>query len=517
MGEKMNIQYSIDSPISCIEDVNTSFARGRLKVMYTGENRNKTDIMKSSVVKALPTLYNVPLVCNWDYENGTIGGHDVKPVTDDDGNIRLMNLTEPCGVVPESAVPYFSVEKDDNGVEHEYLVVDGVLLWKRQDVYNHIVNDLGGNVSHSMEITVNKGYKDQSSGCYCIQDFEFTALCLLENCEPCFQGSELSLYSYDNFKKKFELMMEDFKEAFSVVNSHECESAYTEEKLTKGGEVVLEKQELLNEYGIDVSTLDFSIEEFTVDELREKLESMKAEVAKTEEPDEPASENFELTSNINEGIYSAIESVTIDTEWGQVCRYGVVDTDMALSEVYVYDRTDWLLYGLPFSMDGDNVVVDFASKKRKKYAIVDFDGGEQASMFADTYAAMTNKLSELAEVSEKYEHASAALEQANAELEDLRKFKSDVEFAAEHAKKEEVLALFEDLAGDEKFEALKSSCDNYSIDELEEKCYAIRGRKAAVAKFSVEAKSLKLSVEREGDTEKADKPYGGIVEEYSKF
>ena len=48
-------------------------------------------------------------------------------------------------------------------------------------------------------------------------------------------------------------------------------------------------------------------------------------------------------------------------------------------EVYCWDRNDWLLYGFGYKLNGDSVVIDFESKKRKKYTIVDFDEGEQPS------------------------------------------------------------------------------------------------------------------------------------------
>lgn len=47
--------------------------------------------------------------------------------------------------------------------------------------------------------------------------------------------------------------------------------------------------------------------------------------------------------------------------------------------------------------------------------------------------------------------------------------------------REKVFAQFEDLVGVEAFDALRESNAEYSIEELEEKCYAIRGRTGAPA------------------------------------
>ena len=171
--EKVNIKCDFStSAISDIRDINSSFARARLKVMYLGANRNRTFFSRDAVQRALPSLRNVPVVCNWNYEEGTIGGHDMDVVTDSEGRMRLMNMTDPCGVVPDHAKFSFVTEVDESGVGHEYLVVDDIILWKRQDVFNHIRNDLDGKVDHSMEVNIfDKGVNPE--GLIDISNFEF--------------------------------------------------------------------------------------------------------------------------------------------------------------------------------------------------------------------------------------------------------------------------------------------------------------------------------------------------------
>ena len=146
MGVMMSIPYALDecAAIYNVRDLNSSFALGSIKVMYTGPNRNGSSFSKESVTRALPSLKNVPIVCHYDYEENEIGGHDVEAVASPDGKLTIRNLTSPIGVVPEAAKFRFETSPDENGTEHEYLVVDNVILWKRQDAYSHIVNDLNG-------------------------------------------------------------------------------------------------------------------------------------------------------------------------------------------------------------------------------------------------------------------------------------------------------------------------------------------------------------------------------------
>ena len=510
MGRIMRLlsEFS-DSSIFDIREVNSSFASGSLKVMYTGRNRNGSCISRDAVERALPTLRNVPIVCHWDPESKTIGGHDVDVVLDEDGMPRLRNLTEPCGVVPDHARFSFQADEDENGVLHEYLLIEGVLLWKRQDVFGHIMNDLDGRVKHSMEISVFDG-KSDNDGYYHVNDFEFTALCLLETCEPCFEGSELEVYSASNFKTMMEQMMSDLRETFAASSPQTGIDAGQETILTEGGEDALEeKMTLLSEFGVSIDELDFSIEDFSVEELRGKLEEMKAASAAAQEA------NFALIGQIRDEIYAELEKVTTETCFGTIPRYCLIDFDHEAMELFCYDAEEnWTLFGMTYAMNGDHVVIDFDSKKRKKVMFVDFDEGEQANPFAQVFTTAIEKYSANdAQWSARYQEAASEIETMNSELTELRQFRETIE-ADEHERElNNVLAQFEDLAGVEAFEVLRNELGDYSADALEEKCYAIRGRLGAGAKFSKEPRAPKLKVSKSDDRDDAE-PYGGLFQKY---
>ena len=523
MGVLMSIPFSFNcASIYNIKEINSSFATGTLKVMYLGENRNGSHFSKNAVEKALPSLCNVPIVCHWDDQSEMIGGHDMEVVKNEDGGFRLKNLTEPCGVVPDHASFYFTTECDDDGNEHEYLVIDGVILWKRQDVYRHIVEDLNGKVKHSMEITV-KENSTTPNGYFDVTDFEFTALCLLERDEPCFQGSELELYSAQNFKQKMEQMLLEIKDSFNLVTtSKEDDDIHPQQNLTEGGTEVLDKKmELAAEYGIDVDSLDFSLEDFTEEELKEKFEAIKAdgepagdgEGAGTDDgADNGDSDNkFALTGNIVNELCNSLAEITIEREWGECHRYWYVDCDFDAKEVYCWDVTDWLLYGFTYEMNGDNVVIDYDSKKRMKYAIVDFDEGEQASPFAEVFTQLEDKLHNSSEWEAKYNTASETIASMETELGELRQFKADTEAAVAEEERQAIFAKFEDLVGIEAFEALRDDCSEYDAEALEEKCYAIRGKNGSKANFALDAKTPKIKVTK---TETTEEPYGGLFEKY---
>ena len=518
--------------------------------MYLGKNRNKTSFSEENVKRALPTLKNVPIVCNWMASDGIIGGHDMGKFKDADGKVRLVNLTDPCGVVPESAKFSIVTELDDNGVGHRYLVADDVILWKRQDVYQHIKNDLNGKVDHSMEIDIFK--KTNKDGYQEIEDFQFTALCLLERDAPCFEGSELELYSAcsntEAFKQKFNQMLEELSEVNLVSSSSNEDDNILFS--SKGGSTLEEKIQLVEKYGLKVEDLNFNLDDVSMEELEAKLKAYSAdngtepegtEPEGTADPEpapadpepapadpeptpEPAADPesapepeatpeggaFALESVFREELHKALETEKISTEWGEFPRYSFVDCDKDASEVYAFDMNDWTLYGFKYTVNGDAVSIDFDSKSRKKFEIVDFIDGEAAGQFsqiAEVFAKAENKFKENTEALAKF----SALE---AEVEELRKFKADVEESANANAREEVLARFSMLNGNEMFEALVSTAKDHTVEDLEEKCYAILGRVNA-GKFSLknESKAPKLAIEK---PEQEDAPYGGIVEKYLK-
>lgn len=504
MSER-NMRIVFSSDISGLTEHNASFDEGVLRVAYVGKNRNNSFISKETFERCMPSIYNCPIVCRYDREQDIIGSHDMELVTSDDGSMRIVNVTQPVGVVPESA-KYWWEEIEDNSGIHEYLCVN-VLLWKRQEAYKKIKED--GITDESMEISIKEGR--MVDGVYMIDRFEFTAFCLLGTDEPCYESASLEMFSCSDFKQQLADMMQEFKETFAAAQPSQ-EVGMIPQNYSEGGEEVLdEKKKLMAEFGLNADMLDFSIEDLSVDELRVKFEALKN--GGGGEPTGTTQKNFELENQFRQELWAALEAETIETEWGSMPRYWYVDYDRDASEVYAQDSNDdWNLYGFSYSMNGDHVVIDFGCKKRKKYSIVDFDEGEQVTPAGRLFALATKKFSEASsQWTEKYQKATEAASANEAELKVLRKFKADTEGAAEQGKRDEVFAQFEDLNGMDAFETLREHSMEYDLETLEEKCFAIRGRNGIIANFSHKPKSTKLAVDK---TTADDEPYGGVFAEY---
>ena len=434
MNKVLNLTYA--SSLTHLCEGNSSFDTGVLRIAYAGENRNGSFIDKKTFEKCLKTIYNCPIVCNYDRESDTLGGHDMEVVRDGDGSLRLINSTTPVGCIPESANVFWETVKEDDGSEHEYLCADA-LLWKRQDAYQKIKRD--GFSAQSMEITVKDG--ETVNGLYKIYDFEFTAFALI-GVTPCFESASLE-FSKQDFKQQLSQMMLEMKESFSKVNTSSEDDIHPQKCSMEGGEKVLnEKIDLAAKYGIDVDKLDFSMDELTIEELEEKFKALTAGSDNSDDNDNSESdgkngtdESFALESNLCEELVRVLGMEKVQREWGECNRYWFVDYDRDAHTVYCWDTNDWLLYGFEFEVNGDSVSIKQESKKRKKFDIVDFDEGEQTSPFEQIFAMMESKIKCNTELEAKYQTASDTIASMETELGELRQFKSDTEAAVAKVEK----------------------------------------------------------------------------------
>lgn len=482
----MRLEYS--SAILNLVDVNPSFDLGTLRIAYTGKNRNRSFISKEAFERAIPTMYGCPVVANYMREEDEIGSHDGEFITDKNGDIDYVNITQPVGFVPSGANWKWEVVEDNNEM-HQYLTTE-VLLWKRQEAYTKIKDN--GITKQSMEITVCDG--EMMDDFYQINDFYFTAFCLLGTAEPCFESAALFTFEHkDQLETEMREMLEEFKLAFAADERFRAK---------EGNEKNMDKfTELLEQYNVSAEDVTFEIEGLSDEELEAAFAAAFAEAEHTDEPEvveeleteeefeteveteteiesneefeeeveeevvveTETEEEFALAGQVYESLNRAVHSVEmIDTEWGSYPRYYMVDYDESVSEVYFQDTTEWNLYGATFSFEGDNVVVDFENMKRKKYAIVDFIDGEETFTLKECVETVLN----------------AYAEKFNAQYAELEAEYNTIVKAENERLAGELFAGFEaKLGGVPEFEAMKKSEDLFNLEELEEKLYALVGRK----------------------------------------
>lgn len=507
----MKLTYG--SSLEHLRELNSSFDTGVLQIAYHGFNRNGGHISKEAFEKSVETIWNCPIVCNYDRDTDSIGAHDVE-IVKRNSSMSLVNVTQPVGVVPESSVPFWRTIEEDDGTTHEYLCVD-ILLWKRQEAYRKISSD--GIVAQSMEINVKDG--ELIDGVFHVKRFEFTAFCLLGSAEPCFESASLELFSRNGFEQQFSEMMADVKNLIIEIQS-ESKTDVSKQNYSEGGDFALEeKNALMAEFNLTNEMIEFNLEDYTLEELRAKFEAMTSapEVAPVAEPEiEPIVDpvnTYALADQVRSELMEAIRVEQIITEFGAMSRYCFVDFDYESHEVYCYDSTDWKLYGMSYSVDGDAVQIDFDSKKRKKYSIVDFVEGESTdgiSVFASVFESVSEQYAETRKV---LDEANEKIANFSAELDELKEFKQSASKSLNAYRVAEFREKFKDLAGIEEFEMLCENIAEHNSEEFEDKCFAIRGRNIVVAKFSHETKAPRLPVMQE-QPKNENEPYGGLFQKF---
>ena len=156
-------------------------------------------------------------------------------------------------------------------------------------------------------------------GVYVIERFEFTAFCLLGTAEPCYESASLEVFSCGDFKQQLADMMQEFKETFAKEQPSQ-EVVIKTQNYSEGGEGVLdEKNKLMAEFGLTADMLDFSIEDFSLEELRAKFETMKSNGNTEPAGAEGSQENFELEGQFMQELFTALYAETITTDWGWPC------------------------------------------------------------------------------------------------------------------------------------------------------------------------------------------------------
>lgn len=462
--DKQYTTVSFNSELSDIHSLNSSFDEGILQIAYHGDNHNKSSIDKDTFERAIPSMFNCPIVCRYFREDDNLGGHDVEIVSNENG-MSLINVTQPVGVVPESSQWFWKEVEENDGKIHEYLCTS-VLLWKRQEAYSYIKRK--GIVGQSMEINVLSSYK-RTDGFKVFDSIEFTAFCLLgEGVEPCYESASLELFNKDNMQEQFAQMMDDFKAEFAMVNSASADDEYMNKP--KGGNEEMNLNELIEKYGLSAEDVNFSTDGMNADEIEARFAQIK------KEKDKDASTFVRTASDTMSAIDEAIAGITyVESRFDEAYelrRYYAVDFDMENNEALVYDCKDALVYGFPFTMNGDRAVIDFECKKRKKCTYVDYDEGDEVQR--NPIDAMSNEI-------------FSAYTKLKGEADTLRTFKLNTEKAADDAKRKSdadaVFAKFTALNGNEEFESLKANYGEMSGKEIEEKCFTIMG-KVAIANFT---------------------------------
>jgi len=210
-----------------ITSISPLISKCEVKVLYLGENRNRSYITKEVAMDMAQTLPGTPIVGYYSDKKEDFGDHGDQMIIDGDG-LRFNCLTKPYGFVDINTKVWFKEFEDTdefgNKVLREYLMCEGYLWTEQYEEAKKIINE---GRPHSMELDEKtlKGHwsTDNNRGIefFIINDAIFSKLCILgEDVEPCFEGSSVTApevsssftLKANEFTSTLFSMMQDLKE-----------------------------------------------------------------------------------------------------------------------------------------------------------------------------------------------------------------------------------------------------------------------------------------------------------------
>lgn len=545
----MNQRY----PVSFIkkgeyESSDFRFIDVSIDVMHTGANLNKTSFTKDAINKAVPTICNTPIlgyvVDELDEEDKDFKGHEHElRITNKD--VKYVYAGQAYGVIPESCNPRWIVKDDGTGIEREYLRVDGLIWTKFSDPVDIFTRD--GTKNHSVELTDMACGPADKNGNVPVGSFKFDGCCILSTTDPSIKpamtGSCVTanfsveditaqirdrLYEYQaiqqNYTAQNDNPSDEEKGDTTPMNENEKNSVATAENTAAENHetatppaenTVQEPETQTTEKSVPVEGEDKTpAAENTVANKDEGEAAPTENTAPTAEGEPAASSEFTLTANqLRDEVYNALLEIQVPSRWDHECmipKYWL--TDIQDNEVIVTDSGTYQLMGIPYSMNGDNVVLEYENIKRKKVVYEDWDNGDVMPGLITMFSTLIDKLVEL---SDSYTKAANEVSEIKPKLEAYQQAEADAKAAEMEAKRNALFATFDEkLGADAEYIALKENKE-ISYSDLETKCYALVGRKSAEFSY-VPNKNNKGTVRfGVGGTQNgSDVAYGGLIEHY---
>lgn len=441
-----------------ITNKNPLFSEAKVYVMYHGENRNNTYISRENVDKALSSIYNIPIVGEF---------------VESEGDMEENNFGSHGGkvVIDDNGIKYIHTTRPVGVVPESARVYWEVVKDEKDREREYLVVD-GALVWNRYEAEVNtlKSANFGQSMEIEVMDGQFDDEKGIFHINK-FAFSAFCILGIDGRKNgKVEPAFEDSK-----IITYSKEDIITEFK---------EMKDELKEYYASYSEQkeDSKVELEKDKKFEEELEQEKAEDKKddAEKKDEEENKESETIQTLEEGID------------GQV----ITDEEEAEKQQ---------------GTSGDTAGEDAS-------AIADANTETDADT-ADTESEAQKVADENTEAdySEKYQELKAEFDTLKEELEELREFKAK---ADKEAHEKEAIELFESIGLKEE-DISELDIYEHSIPELEEKAYAILGKKLAEGKqeFSAgkeETKKTNRVDLSQASKEKKSSKYGNLFAKYGK-
>lgn len=510
-----------------------------VKLMHSGENRNKSSVTDEALAKASKQLAYKPILANFmEYTDENTGevvkdftSHDME-LTDD--GVNYIEKQVGCFTADE---PYFEIEEETG---HNFLYGKCAIPTDYTDAAA-IIQRKGG-TKISVELAVNELSYDVASKVLILSDVDIMGATLLgknpntlENVEEGMKNARLDIsdFSADNNSlfSDYESRMNELQERLEKLETtcFSKEQTNVQEQSKEGGinDSMTKFEELLDKYSKSIEDVTFDYSELSDEELETKFAEMFSD-----DSDNGESNGFSSSDEEDNGeAGSVLENNSIGDEREEnqsfeniIRKYEISheDTRYALYKLLApYEESDDDYYYISNVFDSYFVYEGWCTGKiyRQNYTkdgdIIAFEG-ERIELFRELLTA-----------SEK-----AELETMRQNYVALKEFKENVEKNELHSQKEAIINSDKYSVLTEKddngnfvnteFTQLVSDMDNYSLADFETKIKVLHSDYIAEhSNFSFnEEKSKKsmifMSNSNSEEETKKKSPYGGIFEKYNK-
>ena len=508
----------------------------KLKVCHIDTNRNGSHISKENMEKAMPTLKYRPILAYiHQLDDGTYDfyAHNMEIVEDENGEEKINYIEKQVGCFTTDD-PYLEYDKDN---DKTYVNAYAVIPEEYTEAANIIRRKNGTKVS--CELVIDELSYNAKEKYLDLTSFYFGG-CTLLGCDENgneigegMLGSRADIADFCHKKPVFDYqeklveMLDKLNNTLSNFNKNNTEEGVREE--------MNHFEELLEKYGFAVDELDFDYENMSDEELDSAFEDFKCRKKKCEEEDsdvDGSEEGNSEESGSEEGTSEEGSSEEENPEDSNDDEDDVGDDGSKKnSENFVknfkveishediryalynliaeYEESDNEWYGIYAVYDDYFVMQGWCNGKfyKQGYSI----DGENVSLDGERTELFQMLLTESEKLAvDKLRGDYAELE---AKYNELKTFKDNYDAAEIKAKKDSIFAdeAYNDIRESDDFKALMNDAENYSVEEIQNKCdllFAANEKKVKFAANKNKPHSISFNFSKKED--KKASAYGNL-------
>ena len=504
----------------------------KLKVCHIDTNRNGSHISKENMEKAMPTLKYRPILAYiHQLDDGTYDfyAHNMEIVEDENGEEKINYIEKQVGCFTTDE-PYLEYDKDN---DKTYVNAYAVIPEEYTEAANIIRRKNGTKVS--CELVIDELSYNAKEKYLDLTSFYFGG-CTLLGCDENgneigegMLGSRADIADFCHKKPVFDYqeklveMLDRLNNTLSNFNKNNTEEGVREE--------MSHFDELLEKYGFTVEELDFDYENMSDEELDIAFEDFKCRKKKCEEEEQDAdSEDFkcrkkkcddedsegddseEEDDNDEEDDAGDDESKKNSENFVKNFKVEISHEDIryALYNLIAeYEESDNEWYGIYAVYDDYFVMQGWCNGKfyKQGYSI----DGENVSLDGERTELFQMLLTESEKLAvDKLRGDYAELE---AKYNELKTFKDNYDAAEIKAKKDSIFAdeAYNDIRESDDFKALMNDAENYSVEEIQNKCDLLFAANEKKVKFAANKnKSHSISFNFSKKEDKKTSAYGNL-------